>query len=261
MKPYLETERGVLYQGDCLEVMKTLPDKSVDMILCDLPYGTTACSWDTIIPFDLLWSEYKRLIKPRGAIVLTGSEPFSSHLRMSNIAMYKYDWKWIKTKKTGFVHSKNMPLRDYEDVCVFSDGAINHETCTNNRMTYNPQGLVRVNKTVNNALGKFGGTVGDRPSNKDSYIQEYENYPAMCLKIDSASDKLHPTQKPVELFEYLIKTYTNDGMLVMDNCMGSGTTAVACENLNRKWIGIEREPKYCEIIKKRIEEHNGELFK
>lgn len=242
-----------LLQGDCLELMKDIPDGSVDMILADLPYGTTECKWDTIIPFEPLWEQYERVIKDNGAIALFGSEPFSTLLRSSNFKLFKYDWIWKKNTTTGFQHSKNMPLKDYEIISVFSKGSMGHKSLLGERrMVYNPQGLVPCNRTHNGKSG-FGGIVGRRPSHKDVVTQEYTNYPKMILEYDNEKG-LHPTQKPVKLAEYLIKTYTNEGETVLDNVMGSGSTGVACVNTNRNFIGIEIDDEYFEIAKQRISE-------
>ena len=245
-----------LIQGDCLEIMPSIPDKSIDMILCDLPYGTTACKWDTVIPFEPLWEQYKRIIKDNGAIVLTASQPFTSALVMSNIKMFKYEWVWEKNKATGFANAKKQPLRNYEDVLVFSK----------KRTNYFPQGLIRIDKKYKNSKSVGGESLRtsiDDSKNKGSlrtegkeYIQEFTGYPKQTLTdIKEDKDKLHPTQKPVALFEYLIKTYTSVGDTVLDNCMGSGTAGVACKNLNRNFIGIELDPEYFKIAEKRINEH------
>ena len=250
-----------LLHGDCLELMRSIPDKSIDMILCDLPYGTTACKWDTIIPFESLWIQYKRIIKDNGAIVLTASQPFTSALVMSNPKMFKYCWVWIKTKKTGFANSKNRPLSQYEDIAVFSFGSVANGSV--NMMKYNPQELKYLNKTRKGDKNKSkGDTIGQnyyRPSQSQDYNQEYTNYPTTVLNIPSQGKNIHPTQKLVALFEYLIKTYTNEGDLVLDNCMGSGTTGVACKNLNRDFIGMEMDDKYFELAKKRIENHQPQI--
>ena len=237
---YLENEYGTLYQGDCLDVMPTLADKSVDMVLCDLPYGTTACKWDTIIPFEPLWKQYKRLIKDNGAIVLTASQPFTSALVMSNPAMFKYCWVWDKALPTGHLDAKRRPMRQHEDVAVFAPG----------RVTYNPE--MRTGKFrkkgdsgQSECYGKFNRVI--------SFNDQY--YPTSILRISNADQtkKQHPTAKPVALFEYLIRTYTNEGDTVLDNCAGSGTTAVACMNTNRSWIMIEKDATYCEICRRRID--------
>ncbi len=234
--------------GNCLDLMSDIDDKSIDMILCDLPYGTTACKWDSVIPFEPLWAHYKRIIKNNGAIVLTASQPFTSALVMSNIKMFKYCWVWEKTRKTGFANCNRQPLRNYEDIAIFYD----------NQSAYNPQELVKkiipvivnrkkpINDTIN--AGENDGSLCKE------YLQEYENYPSQVLKVKSEGKTTHPTQKPVALFEYLIKTYTNEGELVLDNCAGSGTTAIACLRTNRNYILIEQETKYCEIANKRIAE-------
>ena len=225
-----------IYQGDCLEVMDKLIKEGikVDMILCDPPYGTTACKWDNVIPFDEMWERLNKLIKPNGAIVLFGSEPFSSTLRMSNIKKYKYDWLWNK-RPVNFLNAKRQPLREVENIMVF------------NSKIYNPQGLIykeKINKRTNSTEtnSKHG------LSNK-SY---YTNYPKQILRFIGERG-LHPTQKPVALLEYLIKTYTNEGELVLDFTMGSGSTGVACLNTNRKFIGIELDEKYFNIAKNRLE--------
>ena len=231
-----------LIQGDCLEIMPSIPDKSIDMILCDLPYGTTACKWDTVIPFEPLWEQYKRIIKDNGAIVLTASQPFTSALVMSNPKMFKYCWVWIKTKASGHLDAKNKPMKKHEDILVFGNKGFPN---------YYPQGLIDGEfKTGRNVDMK--GRVYSQYKNHGT--SKKGNYPKTTLEIANPSNKgnLHPTQKPVALFEYLIKTYTNEGDLVLDNCAGSGTTGVACKNLNRNYILIEKEPKYIDIIKKRI---------
>ena len=248
-----------IYNKDCLIQMKKIKDKSIDLILCDLPYGTTDCSWDTVIPFKKLWKQYKRIIKDYRAIVLFGSEPFSSYLRMSNLKWYKYDWIWYKNKITGFTHSKNMPLKDFEIISVFSNGVINHDNLTDKRMIYNPQGLIYKPKQKKKKTYTEDSFIKDRPSNRD-YVCEYINYPKMHLNFNYDYDNVHPTQKPVELLEYLIKTYSNENDLVLDNTMGSGSTGVACINTKRNFIGIELEKKYYKIAKKRLSDNTISLF-
>ena len=247
------TPIDVIIQGDCLEEMKKLPDGCIDMILCDLPYGTTACKWDHVIPFEPLWKEYKRLIKDRGAIVLTASQPFTSALVMSNPEMFKYSWVWEKSRSTDFINAKNKPMKRHEDVCVFSLGTTANES--DKRMNYFPQDLIykpsyqfRPNPKM-----KVGDVVGSRPSHVRGYTREWENYPNSILEFPNPNNgNVHPTQKPVALFEYLIKTYTNEGDLVLDNCIGSGTTAVAAKRTGRHFIGIELSEEYCEIARKRV---------
>lgn len=228
---------------DCLEGMKMIPDGSVDMILCDLPYGTTQCKWDTIIPFEPLWEQYNRVIKDNGAIVLFGTEPFSSHLRLSNLRYYKYDWIWDKIKGTNFLNAGIQPMRNHELISVFYK----------KQCTYNPQ------KTQGHALkksfrGKHLQTDVYGKMRNDNLYESTERYPRsiQVFSTDTQHSSLHPTQKPVELCEYLIKTYTNEGELVLDNCGGSGTTAVACINTRRNYIIFEKEKHYCEIMEKRI---------
>ena len=237
------TDGYSLINGDCLTVMKDIPDKSIDMILCDLPYGTTACKWDNVIPFEPLWEQYKRIIKDNSAIVLFGSEPFSSALRMSNIKNYKYDWIWDKKIPSGMCLAKIQPMRQTENISVFIQG----------KSFYYPQ-MVKRDKPVK--AGGFkrsisGGSMGKdmKPLRK---VYEYK-YPTTLINYDKIRQgSLHPTQKPVSLLEYLIKTYTNEGETVLDNCMGSGSTGVACLNTNRKFIGIELDQNYFEIAQNRL---------
>lgn len=242
------------YLGDCLELMKDIPTGSVDMILCDLPYGTTACKWDTVIPFEPLWEQYKRVVKPNGAIVLFGSQPFTSKLIMSNLAMFKYQWVWVKTKASGFVNAKLKPMPKHEDVLVFSEGTTANKSLR--QMPYNPQGLELLGKTVCGLKGASKDSDGNgygRPSMKKELFQEYTNYPTSVLHFSSKGRPVHPTQKPVSLLEYLVKTYTNEGEVVLDNCAGSGSTGVACINTNRRYILMEKEEKYFDIINERIQ--------
>jgi site-specific DNA-methyltransferase (adenine-specific) len=242
--------------GDCLDVMATLADSSVDLILCDLPYGTTACKWDSIIPFEPLWAQYRRIAKPNAAIVLTASQPFTTALIASNAREFAYCWYWSKSRPSGFANAKKQPLRCVEDVAVFY----------RKPPTYNPQGIERISKVLRNSVSQGGGAVrGDTESSAGrgslrtagtEYVQEFTNYPRQVLHIASESKTVHPTQKPVALMEYLIRTYTNEGDTVLDSCMGSGTTGVACANTGRKFIGIERDPGYFAIATRRIAEAN-----
>lgn len=234
-----------LWQGNCLELMPNIADKSVDCIICDLPYGTTACKWDSVIPFDKLWEQYNRIIKEGGAICLFGSEPFSSALRMSNLKGYKYDWIWNKKLAGNAILAKKQPLKIHEIVSVF------------NSKVYYPQ------KTIGKKRSKMTGGMGTNSCetirDSISFTEEYSNdlyYPVSIQEFSIAGmrkGRLHPTQKPLDLLEYLIKTYTQENELVLDNCMGSGTTGVACKNLNRDFIGIEKDAKYYKIAKERIE--------
>jgi site-specific DNA-methyltransferase (adenine-specific) len=229
-----------LHLGDCLEVMKQIPDKSVDAIICDLPYGTTACKWDSVIPFEPLWAQYKRIIKDNGAVVLFASQPFTSALVMSNAKWFKYQWVWEKSMFANQMLAKVQPLKIHEDIVVFA----------NEKAIYNPQGLIEINKVT-----KQGSKITDNNGGgirKTSYLQTHTNYPRSILKFGSEGKTVHPTQKPVDLLKYLVKTYTNEGDTILDNCMGSGTTGVACKSLNRNFIGIEQDPSYFEIAKGRI---------
>ena len=240
-----------LLQGDCLELLKDIPDGSVDMVLCDLPYGTTACKWDTVIPFEPLWAQYKRLIKPNGAIVLFGSEPFSSKLRMSNLDWFKYDWVWVKSRTVGFLNAKNAPLKKHEIISVFSSG--NAANTDKNRMPYFPQGLEEINEKRMSVQCADDTVVGNRPSRKKEYMAKYRGFPDSILNFGNEPKQSHPTQKPVALLEYLIRTYTIEGETVLDNTMGSGSTGVACVNTGRNFIGMELDPGYFETAKQRIE--------
>ena len=328
-----ENENIKLYNGDCLEIMKNLPDNSVDMILCDLPYGTTDCGWDSIIPYDELWAQYRRIIQPNGSILLFSAQPFTTKLIANNLANYKYTWYWLKNNVTGFAFAKCQPMRRLEEINVFrfdlsqdnkgyfpkcreylqsekkkcgktlkelqkilgstmtshyftngqqfslptaeayeklqttdyfkmpyeelkalyeSEGA----GITRKSFTYNPQGLRLLDKPIkkNRYERKDGVYIGDTLSN--AYTQKYTGYPSNVLKFDNDAqngiNRLHPTQKPINLLEYLVKTYTNGGEVVLDNCMGSGSTGVACMNTGRKFIGIELDRKYYEIARERI---------
>ncbi len=230
-----------LIYGDSLVEMNNITDGSIDMILCDLPFGSTACKWDVVIPFDALWAHYKRVIKCDGAIVLFGKEPFSSHLRLSNLKWFKYDWIWNKKGNSGFQNAKQRPMTTIEYIHIFSKAKAS--TGSNKNMKYYPQGLIPFGK-----INKNGCKEGDElsffrknnASSNQGYLQEYTNYPKNYLEFEyvKGGASSHPTQKPVPLLEYLIKTYTNENDLVLDNCMGSGSTGVACKNLNRRFIGI-----------------------
>ena len=245
--------------GDCLEVMKDIPDNSIDAIITDPPYGTTACKWDSVIDFELMWEQLNRIIKPNGAIVLFGAEPFSSALRMSNIKNYKYDWVWKKNRSQGFMNAKRQPLKDNEIISVFYK----------KQCTYNPQGLIEVNKlktntgTKNNTGNKENGdkTSANNSIKNKKYIQTHSNYPNRIIEFKNTGNKQrHPTQKPLDLMEYLIKTYTNENETVLDFTMGSGSTGVAANNLNRRFIGIEMDEEYFNIAQKRIEQSKYKLL-
>lgn len=246
-------ELNRIYNEDCLEGMKRIPDGSVDCIICDLPYGTTQCKWDIVIPFDKLWEQYKRVIKPNGAIILFASEPFASYLRLSNLDWYKYDWVWDKRHPTGQLNAKKQPLRQHEVVCVFYQ----------KQCIYNP--MMHANRLSRSFVGKIHKSqkMSDNYGQQYDYISdihsESKSYPRSIIiqtsVIGNSHEKVaHPTQKPIALLEYLIKTYSNECDIILDNCMGSGTTAIACINTNRKFIGFELDKEYYDLSIKRIKQ-------
>lgn len=233
--------------GNCLEWMPQVEDKSVDMILCDLPYGTTACKWDSIIPFEPLWEQYKRIIKDGGAIVLMSAQPFTSALIMSNPKWFKCEWIWYKNLRTGFASAKYHPMKAHENILVFGKG----------RVTYNPIKIKRTTTKRGTKTTDFGSVYGGfkndtKPDNQSDYILPHDVLEIKC--VHGTEKRFHSTQKPVPLMEYLVKTYSNEGETVLDNCLGSGTTAIACINTNRNFIGIEKELEYCEAANKRIKQ-------
>lgn len=250
-----------LYNGDCLIEMQNIPDKSIDAIITDPPYGTTACKWDSVIPFDLMWEQLNRIIKPNGAIVLFGSEPFSSALRMSNIKNYKYDWIWEKNIPTNFWMAKKMPMRIYEKISIFYKKQPTFNPIKEQR-SINSKERLKYKHIVNNKTeGTVYGLIERKYESKD---KEYR-MPTDVIKINmerknTGEAGFHPTQKPVALMEYLIKTYTNENETVLDFTMGSGTTGVACKNLNRKFIGIEMDDNYFKIAQDRILNQPKTLF-
>lgn len=235
-----QKDTNLIIQGDCLEVMQELPDKSVDMILCDLPYGTTQNKWDSVIPLNKLWEQYERIIKDNGAIVLTCQTPFDKVLGSSNLKLLRYEWIWEKSQGTGHLNCKKMPLKNHENILIFYK----------NLPTYNPQMVGDEIRKVKRS-GELSKTTNYGKFTELSESEYKGRYP-LSIQFFKKENGLHPTQKPVALFKYLIKTYTNEGDLVLDNCAGSGTTGVACKNLNRNFILIEKEPKYVEIINKRL---------
>ena len=234
------TSKIDLKLGDCLEVMKSIPDGSVDAIITDPPYGTTACKWDSVIDFELMWEQLNRIIKPNGAIVLFSKQPFTSTLNYSNIKYFKQELIWDKIKHDNPMQAKNRFLNVIENISIYYK----------NKPLYNPQGVLKTN-IVNSSVG---GDMSNKNSKPKKYIQTQTNYPRNILKFSKDTSKLHPTQKPIALMEYLIKTYTNEGETVLDFTMGSGTTMLACKNLNRNGIGIEMDEKYFEIATKRLNE-------
>ena len=234
--------------GDCLELMKDIPDNSIDMVLTDPPYGTTQCKWDSVIDFELMWEQLKRITKDGGAICLFGSEPFSSALRMSNIKMFKYDWIWEKSHATGFLNAWRQPLRNSEIISVFYKKQVNYIPQIEDKKRENIRPLSNLTKKTDNyGEYKLGKEHRKLPADK--------TMPKTIIKFNVKNNrkgKLHPTQKPVALLEYLIKTYTLENETVLDFTMGSGSTGVACKNLNRRFIGIEKDDKYFNIAKERI---------
>lgn len=237
-----------VFNMDCLEGMKMIPDKSVDMILCDLPYGTTACKWDSIIPFDLLWKQYERIIKDNGAILLTASQPFTTKLIASNMKLFRYEWIWKKGNHvTGFPNANRMPLKNHENVLVFYKKL----------PKYYPQDLILLDKPIQKKEIRNMKVLGKRnnESLNNVYVKKYTNYPKSVIDFPRDSKTFHPTQKPVALFEYLIKTYTKEGETVLDNCMGSFTTAIACINTKRNYIGFEMDEKYWNLGNERVNKH------
>lgn len=250
----MEKLKQEIWHGDCLELMKDIPDKSVDMILCDLPYGTTACKWDSIIDLNALWHCYNRIVKQNGAMLLFGIQPFTTKVISSNITNFKYSWVWKKSKASNFPHAPNMPLKILEDIMCFSNGRVGHQSqCGDFRVPYHPQGIRQgttiVKQSPNRSDLKYHRE--SQTQHKNGYKCKAENYPTTLLDFKSESG-LHPTQKPVRLLEYLIKTYTIENELVLDNCAGSGSTLIAAKNLNRQFIGIEKEKSYYDICVERL---------
>ena len=255
-----------IYNMDCLEGMKQIPDGTIDAVICDLPYGTTDCAWDSVIPMEPLWEQYRRILKHQGSVLLFGSEPFSSMLRMSNLKWYKYDWIWKKDTPSGYQHAKNMPMKDYEIISVFSAASMGHANLLGDRrMTYNPQGTKNCHVIEHNKLHKNGYITGSRPSHKETIVRDVCNYPRMILEYNNQAGevsnnvRIHPTQKPVDLLRYLVLTYTNEGDTVLDNCMGSGTTAVACIKERRHFIGFELSKEYFDKAVRRIKAEQAQL--
>lgn len=232
---------NTIHNGDCLEVMKLIPDGSIDLIICDLPYETTYCSWDTIIPFEPLWEAYKRIIKPNGAMLLFANGMFTYKVMDSNPKDFKYNYIWIKNNCTNFPNAKRQPMRRHEQILVFYK----------KQPTYNPQGLVPVTKNRERHNEKMGDSFNCESLQKN-YIQEFKNYPSDVLNFDRDKVNFHPTQKPIKLLEHLILTHSNPGDLVLDNCAGAGSTLIAAKNTNRNYVGIEKEEKYFKIIEERL---------
>ena len=262
-----------LYRGDCLLEMNKINDHTVDLILCDLPYGTTdrkgidnaninrVLEWDTVIPLDKLWEQYRRVLKIGGIVVLTADQPFTSQLVMSNLEWFKYEWIWKKKKTTGFLHANARPMKETEDILVFSSlGASGASVKANKNMKYNPQGLIEKNVKKKNKASRLGKFLhqpehmgkGNKLLHETDYEQKYTNYPSEIIEFGLDKNTIHPTQKPLALMEYLVRTYTEESDVVLDNCMGSGTTGVACMNTNRNFIGIEKDKFYFDEASKRM---------
>lgn len=252
----IETQR-ILVCGDCLEEMPTIPASSVDLILCDLPYGTSVVhKWNKVLPLDKLWEEYERIIKPNGVICLFGTQPFTAQLICSNLKLYRYQWLWKKDTPTGFLNANYKPLNAIEEIAVFSKATVG--SLSKNPIPYHPPTLKAIDKKkTNKAKNGWRSAMGYASENNQlnsgkEYVQKFTNYPTTILEYAREEVQVHPTQKPTALLEFLIQTYTNEGDLVLDNCMGSGSTGVACTNLNRSFIGIEKDPEYYDLASARI---------
>lgn len=241
------TNLGELYNGDCIEIMGKIPDKSVDMIICDPPFGITRNSWDSIISLDDMWREYERIIKDNGAILVFSAQPFTSMLVMSNLNLFKYEWIWKKTTPRGFLNAKKMPLTVHETICVFYKKLPEYHPQMSHGHKYKTSIRKIVNK--NSCYGNL---------TKDNYYNSSDRYPTDVLEISSGDQmkKWHPTQKPVGLYEYFIKTFSSENQTILDNCAGSGVLGFACENLNRKYVMIEKSKEYCDLIVKNLSEHS-----
>lgn len=250
MKPYYETENGKLYHGDCLEIMPELK-QTFDMVLADPPYGTTACKWDSIIPLEPMWRQLKKLIKSDGAIVMTANQPFTTTLISSNTRMFKYCWYWEKSQAVGHLNAYKMPMKNIEDICVFYINQPTYNPQLKDKLKENIRPEVKIRKTTN--------CYGKHSKESKRKIPLNKTLPLQKIKCNNCQENLHPTQKPVALMEYLIKTYTNENEIVLDFAAGSGTTGLACERLSRKWEMIEKKEEYCEISVKRIEQERSQL--
>lgn len=254
-QPFCQTRvsGSTFVNADCFDVFPFIEDKSIDAIICDLPYGTTANKWDSVLDLNKLWAEYERIITDNGAIILTATQPFTTQLISSNLKLFKYEIIWVKSRPNGHLEAKNKPMRKHENILIFSKGA-SANGCKN-RITYNPQGLVKVERYNRNSTDT--DNYGSRKSRPVGLVtkQEYTNYPTTIWEFGSEGKTIHPTQKPLELMEYLVKTYTNEGDMVLDNTMGSGTTNLACIKLNRKSIGIEKEKQYYDVAVRRALEY------
>ena len=242
-----------IFNEDCFKKLPQIKN-NVDFVLVDPPYGTTDCSWDKEFDFDLMWKQLHDISTPLTTYLFFGSEPFSTKLKYSNLNEYRYDWYWIKPKLSGFLHSKNKPMTNVEMISVFSRGYVVHKGTSDKRMTYNPQGLIKIEEKVHKSKKVKKATFKTASFKNDTYVPKYKNYPKQTLYYNQVKNPIHPTQKPVDLLEYLIKTYSNEGDTVLDFTMGSGSTGVACMNTGRKFIGIEKDEQYFKLAEKRIKE-------
>ena len=235
-----------LLRGNCLELAEQIPDGSIDMVLCDPPYGVTDCRWDSVLPFDAMWRMYERVVKANGAIALFSSQPFTTRLIHSNIQRYRYTWYWVKNIKTGHVFAKVQPMRQVEEVCIFY----------RRKPLYQPQGLVKLEREIVHRKQAQEDAVYRLDKRANASVQRYGNYPSNVLRfdVDTGKVRVHPSQKPVALLEYLIRTYTRPGETVLDNCMGSGSTGVACVHTGRRFVGIEQDEQYFDVAERRIAE-------
>lgn len=249
----VDDERYKLYQGDCLEIMKDIPDNSINLICVDLPYGSTELTWDKHINSKDMWDNFNRILSIKGNIVLFSTQPFTTKLINSNPSMFRYEIIWIKSRPTGFANANYRPMRKHENILVFTKSSTS--TAGNIHANYNPQGLIVKERKIKRSSR---GYQGERNNSKDEYISKYTNYPTTIWKFASEGKTIHPTQKPIPLMEEIVKTFSNEEDLVLDCCMGSGSTGVACLNTNRKFIGIELDEKYFNIAKERIEKWNGQ---
>lgn len=253
-----------IIHADCMDILKELPDKCIDLVVCDLPYGTTASSWDKIIDVQELWAKYNRIVKDNGTVILFANGLFTPRVMLSNLKDYKYRLVWVKRNSTNFVHAKNRPMVKSEDILIFSKGAMGHKSqLGNKRMTYNPQGIIPVNKIRKDGKTNFTNTLaGKRPSHKEEFIVEYTNYPTDILTDFPElppNQKIHTNEKPIELLEYLIKTYSNENELILDNCSGSGNLAIACMNTKRRFICIEKDYDYWKASVERLKNAQAQL--
>ena len=245
----IKTDRYKLYNGDCLEIMKDIPSESIDLICVDLPYGTTELTWDKHINSTKMWECFNRILKLNGNVVLFSTQPFTTKLINSNPSMFRYEIIWVKSRPTGFANANYRPMRKHENILVFTKSSTS--TCGKVHATYNPQGLIAKERKIKR---NSRGFQGERTNSKDEYVSKFTNYPTTIWEFGSEGNTKHPTQKPIPLMEEIVKTFSNENNIILDCCMGSGSTGVACMNTNRRFIGIELEGKYFDIAKNRIEE-------